>query len=92
VLTWQEDDQLSSRALIRGGEQLLLESFNYDAHDRLEEHRCTGTALPKNAAGRAIKNQFFVYDELNNLTECYTDFADGAADEAFYTYDGFILT
>ncbi|WHL28334.1 RHS repeat-associated core domain-containing protein [Pseudomonas juntendi] len=46
----------------------------------------------ENAAGRAIKNQFFVYDELNNLTECYTDFADGAADEAFYTYDGFILT
>ncbi|WEA19326.1 RHS repeat domain-containing protein [Pseudomonas juntendi] len=92
VLTWQEDDQLSSRALIRDGEQLLLETFNYDALDRLEEHRCTGTALPNNAAGRAIKSQFFVYDELNNLTECYTDFADGAADEAFYTYDGFILT
>ncbi|MGE8060303.1 RHS repeat domain-containing protein [Pseudomonas sp. NPDC089547] len=92
VLTWQEDDQLRTRALTRDGEQLLLETFNYDALDRLEEHSCTGSALPKNAAGRAIKNQFFVYDELNNLTECYTDFADGAADEAFYTYDGFILT
>ncbi|MFJ4433952.1 RHS repeat domain-containing protein [Pseudomonas sp. NPDC089395] len=90
-LEWQEDDQLRSRTLTRDGQQLLLETFAYDALDRLEEHTCQGTSLPRSAAGRAIKNQYFVYDELNNLTECYTDFADGASDEAFYTYDGFIL-
>ncbi|MFG0680558.1 RHS repeat-associated core domain-containing protein [Pseudomonas sp. xss_4] len=91
ALTWQEDDQLRSRTLTRDGKQLLLETFDYDTLDRLEQHNCQGTALPQNGAGRFIKNQFFVYDELNNLTECYTDFADGTSDEAFYTYDGFIL-
>lgn len=91
ALAWQEDDQLRTRTLTRDNQQVLLETFDYDALDRLEQHSCQGTTLPRNAAGRAIKNQFFVYDELNNLTECYTDFADGTSDEAFYTYDGFIL-
>ncbi|EKT4485049.1 hypothetical protein QEM02_005227, partial [Pseudomonas putida] len=91
ALTWQEDDQLRTRTLTRDNQQVLLESFDYDALDRLEQHSCQGTSLPRNAAGRAIKSQFFVYDELNNLTECYTDFADGTSDEAFYTYDGLIL-
>ncbi len=91
VLTWQGDDQIRTRTLTRDGQQLLQETFNYDALDRLEEHSCQGTVLPENAAGRAIKNQFFVYDSFNNVTECYTDFADGASDEALFTYDGFIL-
>lgn len=91
ALAWQEDDQLRTRTLTRDGQQLLVETFDYDALDRLEQHHCQGTTLPRNAAGRAIKNQFFVYDELNNLIECYTDFADNVSDEAFYTYDGFIL-
>ncbi|RII76149.1 RHS repeat domain-containing protein [Pseudomonas monteilii] len=90
-LEWQEDNQLRTRTLTRDGQELLVETFNYDALDRLEEHTCQGSALPHNATGRAITRQFFVYDELNNLTECYTNFADGASDEAFYTYDGFIL-
>ncbi|HEK1692212.1 TPA: hypothetical protein SMR48_003463 [Pseudomonas putida] len=91
ALAWQEDDQLRTRTLTRDGQQLLVETFDYDALDRLEQHHCQGTTLPRNAAGRAIQNQFFVYDELNNLIECYTDFADNVSDEAFYTYDGFIL-
>ncbi|MBF8668960.1 hypothetical protein IR012_01200 [Pseudomonas putida] len=90
-LEWQEDDQLLSRTLTREGQQLLLETFSYDALNRLEEHTCQGITLPRNAAGRPITNQYFVYDELDNLTECYTDFADGEKDDAFYTYDGFIL-
>ena len=91
ALTWQEDDQLHTRTLTRDNQQVLLETFDYDALDRLEQHSCQGTTLPRNPAGRAIKSQFFVYDELNNLTECYTEFADGKRDEAFYIYDGFIL-
>lgn len=90
-LEWQEDNQLRTRTLTRDGQELLVETFNYDALDRLEEHICQGTALPHNAAGRAITSQFFVYNELNNLIECYTGFADGKSDEAFYAYDGFIL-
>ncbi|QCI11366.1 hypothetical protein E6B08_08130 [Pseudomonas putida] len=90
-LTWREDDQLHTRTLTCDGQQVLLETFDYDTLDRLENHACEGTTLPRNAAGRAIRNQFFVYDALNNLTECYTDFADGETDDAFYTYDGFIL-
>lgn len=91
ALAWQEDDQLRTRTVTRDNQQVLQETFDYNALDQLEQHTCDGSSLPRNPAGRAIKSQFFVYDELNNLTECYTDFADGAWDEAFYIYDGFIL-
>lgn len=94
VLTWQDDDQLHTRKLIRDGQQVLAETFIYDTLDRLEEYQCTGDEhlMPRNAAGRAITSQIFVYDALNNLTECYTDFVDGTSDTALYTYEGFILT
>ncbi|WP_462402895.1 RHS repeat-associated core domain-containing protein [Pseudomonas sp. Marseille-QA0332] len=88
---WREDDQLRSRTLSCDGEQLLEETFEYDMLDRLENHACSGSRLPRNAHGREIVNQFFVYDELDNLVECYTDFADGKSDEATFTYEGFLL-
>lgn len=88
---WRADDQLHSRIVIRDGEQVLLETFDYDALNRLENHTCEGPAAPRNAKGRQITNQFFTYDELNNLTECLTDFADGSVDQARYSYDGVML-
>ncbi|MGH8465819.1 MAG: hypothetical protein ACRER5_16880, partial [Pseudomonas sp.] len=88
---WREDDQLHSRTLSRDGVQVLLESFDYNVLDRLEHHTCEGTLLPRNAQGREIVSQFFIYDALDNLTECYTDFADGQVDEATFTYEGFLL-
>jgi len=90
-LTWHEDDQLHTRTLSRDGQPLLLETFNYDALDRLEEHTCTGSALPCNTDGKPITMQYFIYDALNNLSECYTDFKDGNMEETVYTHEGFIL-
>lgn len=90
-LKWREDDLLFSRTLSRDGQLQLQETFEYDALDRLDSYICSGITLPCNASGRAITSQYFVYDTLNNLSECYTDFADGKTDEAIYTYDGLIL-
>ncbi|TCP69980.1 RHS repeat-associated protein [Pseudomonas putida] len=90
-LAWRSDDQLHSRTLSRDGSKVLHESFDYDVLDRLEHHRFEGSELPCNAQGRPIVSQFFIYDDLNNLTECYTDFADGSMDVATYSYDGFLL-
>ncbi|KPM66261.1 hypothetical protein HB4184_03630 [Pseudomonas putida] len=91
VLAWRSDDQLYSRTLSRDGSVVLHESFDYDVLDRLEHHRFEGTELPGNAHGRQFVSQFFIYDARNNLSECYTDFADGSMDKATYRYDGFLL-
>lgn len=90
-LSWRSDDQLYSRTLSRDGSEILHERFDYDVLDRLEHHRFEGSELPSNGSGRQIVSQFFIYDALNNLTECYTDFADGSMDVATYVYDGFLL-
>ena len=89
--TWRADDQLHTRTLTENGQLQLAETFDYDTLDRLEEHSCEGPALPRNAQGREIVRQTFVYDALDNLTDCITDFADGQTDEASFTYDGFLL-
>ena len=91
VLEWRSDDQLFSRTLSRDGSEVLHERFDYDVLDRLEHHRFEGSELPSNAQGRQFFSQFFIYDALNNLSECFTDFADGSMDQATYTYDGFLL-
>lgn len=91
VLAWRSDDQLYSRTLSRDGIEVLHERFDYDVLERLEHHRFEGTELPRNAQGRQFVSQFFIYDALNNLSECYTDFADGSMDQATYRYDGFLL-
>ena len=89
--TWREDDQLHRRTLTENGQLQLTEIFDYDTLNRLEEYQCEGPALPRNAKGREIVRQTFVYDTLDNLSDCITDFADGKTDEASFTHDGFLL-
>lgn len=91
---WRDDDLLHSRTLVQDGQEQLVESFGYDARNRLESYLCKGQpdALPCNAKGRAIEEQAFVFDDLDNLIECRTWFADGSRDTATYTCTGFRVT
>ncbi|WP_313740071.1 RHS repeat-associated core domain-containing protein [Pseudomonas sp.] len=91
---WRDDDRLHSRTLNRDGQQRLVETFAYDALNRLENYLCEGEpdALPCNAKGRAIEEQAFLFDDLDNLIECRTWFADGSRDIATYTCAGFRVT
>lgn len=86
TLTWLDNDMLHTRTLVRGGKEVRKETFTYDEFDRLVEHDCQGEALPRNAKGRAISNQVFRFDNLDNLTRCQTSFADGNSDRADFTY------
>lgn len=85
-LVWRDDDLLLQRRLMRGGNELLTEHFDYDALDRLAFHDSFGPNLPCNEAGRAIISQQFDFDEQDNLTGCRTWFEDGKEDHADFIY------
>ncbi|QXH52981.1 hypothetical protein KSS94_07605 [Pseudomonas fakonensis] len=90
---WRDDNLLHRRSLARNGQLQLEETFTYDLRNRLESYLCEGEpdALPSNAKGRAIEEQAFTFDDLDNLVECKTWFADGTRDTATYTCDGLRL-
>ena len=84
---WQADGQLESRHLHTEGNDLLREKFVYDARGRLLLHQCEGSELPQDRFGRAISEQLFLYDGLDNLYQKTTTFADGTEDEAQYHFN-----
>ncbi|TDJ73313.1 sugar-binding protein [Pseudomonas putida] len=85
---WRDDDVLLSRKLWRAGSLVREEIFGYDELGRLESYDCTGDlqARPCNAKGRPITSQIFRFDDVDNITRCITDFADGKSDSARFTY------
>lgn len=86
TLIWRDDDQLHQRIRKQDGQSLLKETFQYDQLDRLNKVEYSGTELPRNSAGRAIKSQLFRFDAMDNMTQCRTDFTDGQKDDARFTY------
>ncbi|WGV19274.1 RHS repeat-associated core domain-containing protein [Pseudomonas putida] len=86
VQKWRGDNMLASRELIKAGQTVLTETFDYDNRDRLYNHKCEGSLLPTNSKGRAITNQMWEFDAYDNILLCFTEFADGKTDDAFYEY------
>jgi RHS repeat-associated protein len=86
TLVWRDDDQLHQRLRCQDGQLLLEETFQYDDLDRLEKVEYSGTQLPGNSTGRAIRSQLFRFDAMDNMTRCQTTFADGQKDDARFTY------
>lgn len=78
-LTQQFDssDRLVRRTLKQGQNVLRDETFAYDSRGRLEQFQCSGKYLPVDLAGKAIHSQTYVYDQLDNITQLTTRFADG---------------
>ncbi|MHA7115172.1 RHS repeat domain-containing protein, partial [Pseudomonas promysalinigenes] len=93
VNVWRDDDLLHSRTLLIDDAQQLQELFDYDPLSRLVSYTCEGEpdALPRDGLGNAIMLQTFDFDELDNLTFCYTLFADGTKNRATYNCEGFQL-
>lgn len=82
---WRADNQLTRRHLTLEGRTLLDEVFTYDLNGRLQTHACSGEQLPQDPHGNAIKHQAFVYDALDNITSCITQFVEGPLDRAVFT-------
>ncbi|QQQ48734.1 sugar-binding protein [Pseudomonas syringae] len=83
---WRPDGLLQSRHLQEAGNSLLLEEFSYDARSRLTLVSYSGSKLPMHASGRAILRQSFNFDELDNMTLNFTEFANGANETAIFRY------
>jgi len=89
--SWDIDGQLGMRHLqVEDGHggltSLLKETFVYDERGRLSVHLCSGLTLPKDEAGRAIQEQLYFFDHLDNITLRITDFADGSSEMCDYLY------
>ncbi|MCI8208587.1 hypothetical protein AUC61_03470 [Pseudomonas sp. S25] len=84
-------DKLIRRILQRGNTVLRDERFAYDSRGRLEHYECTGLHLPVDAAGKPILVQDYIFDELDNVRQLKTVFADGE-NIATYEYENFDKT
>ncbi|SDR44384.1 RHS repeat domain-containing protein [Pseudomonas cannabina] len=81
--------QVSSKTLTREGVLQRTEGFSYDARDRLKSYECKTDVAgwPQDQAGKSLSKQSYGYDELYNLSECSSTYADGSTCIQTYTYD-----
>lgn len=84
-LTWFPNGQLRQR--VTRADAVLTETFTYDARNRLTDFTATGTMLPADGYGQAIKAQSYAFDALNNLVSVTSTLAGGDKDVATYHYD-----
>ncbi|WP_350013137.1 RHS repeat domain-containing protein [Pseudomonas asiatica] len=87
VQQWGKDKLLDGRLLREGRNVLLKERFTYDARGRLSIVEYSGSRLPKDEAGRAVSQETFRYDSIDNIKICLTEFADGSSERETYTYE-----
>lgn len=86
-------DQITSKTLSENGSALREETYKYDVRGRLEEYLCEGllSHSPKDPAGKTIRQQYFEFDPLDNITWVLTEFEeeDGSkgANEATYLFE-----
>ncbi|KAI1108382.1 hypothetical protein F5Y14DRAFT_445507 [Nemania sp. NC0429] len=72
----------SKGVLLRG------ESFQYDDLNRPVDYQCQGSEgwLPTETGAHVLKRQRFTFDEYNCITKVSSDFQDGSANTATYTF------
>ena len=80
-------DALVQRTLSEGDVTLRDEEYGYDPRGRLILYTCKGSQPPVDPYGKAIAQQIFRFDALDNLTLVITTSVDGVANRATYTYD-----
>ncbi|MEH6354142.1 RHS repeat domain-containing protein, partial [Pseudomonas sp. 3JA] len=79
-------DALEHRCLSEGTEILRDEHYEYDLRGRLTKYLCTGTQPPIDPYGKAIEQQTFRFDKLDNLTRVLTYFP-GDRNDANYFFE-----
>lgn len=89
VSTYYDDGLLATRTLKDANDAVVTgETFTYDGYSRLKSYVCDGTQFPMDRLGRAIKQQHFSYDGLDNMTEVQTTFTDGGSDRSERFFQG----
>ncbi|MEX5588435.1 hypothetical protein ABFV45_13250, partial [Pseudomonas urmiensis] len=86
--TYNDVDALIKRTLRNTKTQAVLreETYGYDDRQRLTSYECTGSELPVDPSGAAIKVQYFTYDELDNIDMCITEYQEGGEQLIFYSF------
>jgi RHS repeat-associated protein len=93
-MTWSGSGQLLDKSLKRDGVLCRNEHFSYDTRGRLNKWTVDKDAsdAPGDSSGKAICEQSYGYDFLNNLTLCTTTYADNSSCKQTYSYDPDNLT
>lgn len=87
--TYYGNSMLATRVLRDASSRVVIgETFTYDAYLRLKTYRCEGLEHPKDHQGRGIVGQDFSFDNLNNITQVVTTFADGTQDTCVRYFTG----
>ncbi|VVO44761.1 hypothetical protein PS723_06425 [Pseudomonas fluorescens] len=87
---YNEVDALVQRTLYEGQTLLRDEKYDYDPRGRLVIYECEGIQRPVDPYGKAITQQLFRFDALDNLTRVITTTTDGITtytNQAIYTFD-----
>lgn len=77
--------KLARKTLKQDKDVLRDEQFTYDARGRLSLYTCEGTQRPRDALGREILKQRYVFDALDNILTLETTFP-GGVNVATYGY------
>jgi RHS repeat-associated protein len=88
-MTWRGDGRLASKASYRAGALSSTERFSYDKLDRLERYTCDATDAahcPRDGHNKAVKEQVFTWDALDNLVSCVTTGFDGSKETRAFDY------
>lgn len=79
-------DALISRTLQEGEHVLRKETYGYDDRARLEEYASDGELSPVDPFGKTIREQYFRFDEIDNITDVVTAF-EGGSNQASYLFE-----
>ncbi|AKT37956.1 RHS repeat-associated core domain-containing protein [Chondromyces crocatus] len=83
--TYVATGQIGRRVTTVGGELWRDEVFSYDSRRRLQRYQCDGSQPPRDASGRAVREQVFSFDRWSNITRLES--SDGSGVETTnYTY------
>ncbi|WP_434628285.1 RHS repeat domain-containing protein [Chromobacterium sp. CV08] len=84
---WYPNGQLHQRQRLGGSKLLCDETFAYDARNRLKTYAVSGSQLPRDAYGKAMRGQRFEFDAFGNIRKCTTLLDGGGEDAAEYLFE-----
>jgi len=78
------EDAIAWKTLSEGEQVLRHEAYLYDLRGRLRRYNCEGDLCPEDPYGKAIQEQVFRFDALDNITRVSTVFAGGSNQARYY--------
>ena len=85
--TYNETGLVAARDLKNDqGEELRCENFQYDNNNRLIGYQCQGSQSPLDEHNNLIREQYFRFDDFDNIIQVSTTFQDKSQNTASYFY------